>query len=73
MRKDRNSFSSIDPDATLMLMKEDYVAPGYNVQLATEHQVILGYGVYSDRNDQRLLKPMLEEVSGAQLQLLWRA
>ena len=30
---------------------------------ATKHQVILGYGVYSDRNDQRLLKPMLEEVT----------
>lgn len=63
MRKDRNSYSSIDPDATLMLMKENYIAPGYNVQLATEHQVILGYGVYSDCNDQKLLKPMIEEVT----------
>ena len=62
MRKDRNSYSTIDPDATLMLMKEGYIAPGYNIQVATEHQVILGYGVYSDRNDQKLLKPMLEEV-----------
>ena len=62
MRKDRNSYSSVDPDATLMMMKENYIAPGYNVQLATEHQVILGYGVYSDRNDQKLLKPMIEEV-----------
>ncbi|OFZ55502.1 MAG: hypothetical protein A3D92_06860 [Bacteroidetes bacterium RIFCSPHIGHO2_02_FULL_44_7] len=62
MRKDRNSYSTIDPDATLMMMKEGYIAPGYNIQVATEHQVILGYGVYSDRNDQKLLKPMLEEV-----------
>lgn len=62
MRKDRNSYSSTDPDATLMLMKEDYIAPGYNIQIATEHQVILGYGVFSDRNDQKLLKPMIEEV-----------
>lgn len=62
MRKDRNSYSSTDPDATLMMMKENYIAPGYNIQLATEHQVILGYGVFSDRNDQKLLKPMLEEV-----------
>ena len=62
MRKDRNSYSSTDPDATLMLMKENYIAPGYNIQLATEHQVILGYGVFSDRNDQKLLKPMVEEV-----------
>lgn len=63
MRKDRNSYSSIDSDATLMMMKENYIAPGYNIQLATEHQVILGYGVFSDRNDQKLLKPMLEEVT----------
>lgn len=62
MRRDRNSYSSTDPDATFMLMKENYIAPGYNIQLATEHQVILGYGVYSDRNDQKLLKPMMEEV-----------
>lgn len=62
MRKDRNSYSSVDPDATLMMMKENYIAPGYNIQLATERQVILGYGVFSDRNDQRLLKLMIEEV-----------
>lgn len=62
MRKDRNSYSTIDPDATLMMMKEGYIAPGYNIQLATEHQVILGYGVFSDRNDQKLLRPIIEEV-----------
>ena len=62
MRRDRNSFTSSDPDATVMLMKEGYIAPGYNVQLATEHQVILAYGISSDRNDTNLLKPMVEEV-----------
>ena len=62
MRRDRNSFVSSDPDATVMMMKEGYIAPGYNVQLATEHQVILGYGVSSDRNDTKLLKPTVEEV-----------
>lgn len=62
MRKDRNSFSSIDKDSTVMMMKEGYTAPGYNVQLATEHQVILAYGVSSNRNDQKLLKPMTEEI-----------
>lgn len=62
MRRDRNSFLSADPDATVMMMKEGYIAPGYNVQLATEHQVILGYGISSDRNDTNLLKPMVEEV-----------
>ncbi|TSC68748.1 MAG: transposase [Parcubacteria group bacterium Gr01-1014_66] len=62
MRHDRNSYASTDKDATVMMMKEGYVAPGYNVQLATEHQVILGYGIYSNRNDMRLLKPMMAEV-----------
>ena len=62
MRKDRNSFSFIDKDATVMMMKEGYIAPGYNVQLATEHQVILAYGISSNRNDQRLLKPMIKEI-----------
>jgi transposase len=62
MRKGRNSYSATDKDATVMRMKEDYSAPGYNVQLATERQVILSYGVYPDRNDLRLLKPMLKEL-----------
>lgn len=62
IRKDRNSMSSTDKDATYMLMKEQYRAPGYTVQFATEHQVILAYGAFSDRNDSRLMKPMIEEV-----------
>lgn len=62
MRKDRNSFSPTDKDSTAMMMKEGYIAPGYNVQLATEHQVILAYGVSSNRNDQKLLRPMIEEI-----------
>jgi len=62
MRRDRNSYSSTDKDSTVMMMKEGYIAPGYNVQLATEKQVILGYGVYSNRNDMRLLKPMMKEL-----------
>lgn len=62
MRKDRNSMSITDKDATMMLMKENYIAPGYNAQLATEHQVILAYGLFPHRNDQKLLKPMIREI-----------
>lgn len=62
MKKDRNSFMLTDKDATVMRMKEDYSAPGYNVQLASEKQIILSYGVSSDRNDIKLLKPMLKEI-----------
>jgi len=62
MRKDRNSYASTDKDATMMLMKEGYIAPGYNAQFATEHQVILAYNVSPDRNDQKQLKPMVKEI-----------
>ena len=62
MRKDRNSFISTDKDATVIMMKEGYIAPGYNVQLASEKQIILSYGVYPDRNDSHLLKPMIKEI-----------
>jgi len=64
MRKDRNSFATADKDATVMMMKEGYVAPGYNAQLATEHQVILAYGIFPNRNDSKLMKPMIEEIKG---------
>lgn len=62
MRKDRNSMSSTDKDATMMLMKEGYIAPGHNAQFASEHQVILGYGLTSDRNDYRQMASMIKEV-----------
>lgn len=62
MRKDRNTMSSTDKDATLMMMKEGHIASAYNAQFATEHQVILGYGLTSDRNDFKQLKPALKEV-----------
>jgi transposase len=62
IRQDRNSMSTTDKDATCMLMKEQYPAPGYNAQFATEHQVILGYKLSSDRNDSKLMRPVIEEV-----------
>jgi len=65
MRKDRNSYAIADKDATVMLMKEDYIAPGYNAQVATENQVILAYGLFPNRTDYKLLKPMVAEVENA--------
>jgi len=62
MRKDRNTMSNTDKDATLMMMKEGHIASGYNAQFATEHQMILGYGLTSDRNDFKQLKPAVKEV-----------
>ncbi len=54
----RNSYGNTDPDATLMLMKEGSLGVGYNVQMATEDQVIVGFEVHQKPNDNQLLKPM---------------
>lgn len=62
MGNDRNSFGNTDKDATAMLMKEGYIGPGYNIQFATENQIIVGYGVFNNRTDYKLLKPMIKEV-----------
>ena len=62
MGKNRNSYGNTDTDATLMLMKEGHLGVGYNVQMATENQVIVGYGVYQRPNDVHLLQPMIEEI-----------
>ena len=58
----RNSFGNTDRDATLMLMKNDSLGVGYNVQMATEAQVIVGFGIFQRPADNRLLQPMIEEV-----------
>ncbi len=47
----RNSFSKTDWDATFMRMKEDamkkwLVKAGYNVQVGTQKQFILGYSLH---------------------------
>jgi len=52
----RNSFSKADHDATIMSMKEDYMKnghlkPGYNIQMGTENQFILGYTIHQKPSD----------------------
>jgi transposase len=63
----RNSYSKTDPDATFMRMKDDYMKngqlkAGYNVQLATEGQYALAYGIYANPSDSRTLIPFLDEI-----------
>ncbi|MFD0675245.1 IS1182 family transposase [Cohnella sp. GCM10027633] len=67
---ERNSFSKTDPDATFMRMKEDHMRngqlkPGYNVQIGTEEQFIVGYSLHQRPTDTRCLKPHLEKVKKA--------
>ncbi|KJD42942.1 IS1182 family transposase [Paenibacillus terrae] len=64
---ERNSYSKTDPDATFMRMKEDHMRngqlkPGYNVQMGTENQFVLGYSVHQRPTDTKCLKPHLEHL-----------
>ena len=60
----RNSFSKTDPDATFMCMKEDpmknrELKPGYNLQVASNSQYILGFDIFANPTDTRTLLPFL--------------
>ena len=63
----RNSYSKTDPDSTFMRMKEDHMLngqlkPGYNWQISTENQIILGYSIHQTTNDTNTLQPHLESL-----------
>ena len=59
---ERNSYSKTDHDATFMHMKEDHMRngqlkPGYNVNVATSEEFIIGNYISADRNDVHTLIP----------------
>ena len=63
----RNSYAKTDPDATFMRMKEDamhngQLKPGYNVQIGTENQFVLGFSIHQKTNDINCLIPHLNQV-----------
>jgi transposase len=63
----RNSYSKTDPDATFMRMKEDHMLngqlkPGYNWQISTENQCILGYTIHQTTNDTTTLRSHMESL-----------
>jgi transposase len=63
----RNSYSKTDPDATFMKMKEDHMLngqlkPGYNWQISTENQFILGYTIHQTTNDTNTLQTHMESL-----------
>lgn len=63
---ERRSYSKTDPDATFMRMKEDHMRngqlkPGYNVQMGTENQFILGISVHQNPGDTTCLQEHLEQ------------
>jgi transposase len=63
----RNSYSKTDPDATFMRMKEDHMLngqlkPGYNWQISTENQYILGYTIHQSPTDTNTLPAHMESL-----------
>lgn len=63
--EERNSYSKTDQDATFMRMKEDHMKngqlkPGYNVQMGTENQFIVGYSIHQKPVDTSCMKDHLE-------------
>jgi transposase len=65
--KGRNSYSKTDEDATFMRMKEDHMLngqlkPGYNIQMGTENQFVVGYSVHQRVGDTSCLKEHLEKL-----------
>ena len=64
---ERNSYSRTDHDATFMHMKEDHMRngqlkPGYNVNVATSNEFIIGTYISPDRNDVQTLIPFMEQL-----------
>jgi transposase len=63
----RNSYSKTDVDATFMRMKDDYMKngqlkPGYNLQMGTEGQFVVGFSVHQRPGDPGCLVPHLNGV-----------
>ena len=63
----RNSYAKTDHDATFMRMKEDamhngQLKPGYNVQIGTENQFVLGFSIHQKSNDITCLIPHMQQL-----------
>jgi transposase len=58
----RNSFVKTDPDATGMRMKDDALKPGYNGQITTSGQFILGASIHQHASDSPTLPSHLEQL-----------
>jgi transposase len=64
---DRNSYSKTDEDATFMRMKGEprgkaHPRPGYNIQMGTENQFVVGYSVHQRPGDFGCFIPHLKQV-----------
>jgi len=67
---ERNSYSKTDHDATFMRMKDDHMKngqlkAGYNVQIATQNQFIIGYKLFQRPGDTRCFQPFMNQLMEA--------
>ena len=67
---ERNSYSKTDHDATFMRMKDDHMKngqlkAGYNVQIATQNQFIIGYKLFQRPGDTRCFQPFMNQIMEA--------
>ena len=60
--QERNSYSKTDNDATFMRMKDDQLRPGYNIQMGTEEQFIVGFSIHQKAGDTTCLIPHLNDL-----------
>ena len=73
---DRNSYSKTDPDATFMRMKEDAMnngqtKPGYNLQIGTENQYIVHFGLFQTPGDPFTMIPFFKSFQNRYGRLPW--
>lgn len=66
----RNSYSKTDKGATFMRMKEDAMMngqtkPGYNLQIGTENQFILDFGLFQTPGYPLTMTPFLNHAMSA--------
>jgi len=64
---ERNSYAKTDTEATFMRMKEDHMRngqlkPGYNVQIGTENQYVLGYSIHQHAGDTSCFRDHMEQL-----------
>ena len=58
----RNSLAKSDPESTAMMMKDGVtIRPGYNLGIASENGIVVGYDVSNNSNDSMSFKPVLDD------------
>ena len=58
----RKSYSTTDKDASVVMMKDGRLLPGYNVQIGTENQFIVNFSIHTNAGDSGLFKAHLEKL-----------